>query len=225
MKTISRTPERASKKSEENCGVLVLKRMCCTSFPHEHVSGTDCCLKKRAHANRLAWRHDLIAKFWLAESNLFTAWSQSKIVYRRSNLCVSKKRPRLSALWQNVKATISVSFSWRKASALRIRWWEDWEEKIAEKKKNYEDCRDRKFLPQWLETFPWLTYKEDSGLMFCKVRFFKIGFIFIILFLVLFSFVWGFFGRGGGGGCLFWYFLALIKQLGSFQPKQKLISA
>ena len=28
----------------------------------------------------------------------------------------------------------SVSFSWKKASALRIRWWEDWEEKRAGKK-------------------------------------------------------------------------------------------
>ena len=46
-------------------------------------------------------------------------------------------------------------------------------EKRKEQKKNYEDCRDRKFLPQWLETFSWLTYKEDSGLMFCKVRFKK----------------------------------------------------
>ena len=26
-------------------------------------------------------------------------------------------------------------------------------EKRKEQKKNYEDCRDRKFLPQWLETF------------------------------------------------------------------------
>ena len=169
MKTISCTPDRASKKSEENSGVLVLKRMCCASFPHEHVSSTDGCLKKCAHANRLAWRHDLIAKFWFAESNYFTTWSKSKIVYRRSNLCVSKKRPTLSALWQNVEATISVSFSWRKVSALRIRWWEDWEKS---RKKDYEDCRDRKFLPQRLETFLWLTYKEDSGLKFCKVRFF-----------------------------------------------------
>ena len=72
-----------------------------------------------------------------------------------------------------------------------------------QKKKTYEDCRDRKFLPQWLETFPWLTYKKDSGLMFCKVRCFLIGFVFIILFLcfVLVWFVcvcvWG------GGGCCF----------------------
>ena len=45
-------------------------------------------------------------------------------------------------------------------------------EKRKEQKKSYEDCRDTKFLPQWLETFSWLTYKEDLGLMFCKVRFF-----------------------------------------------------
>ena len=80
------------------------------------------------------------------------------------------------------------------------------------RKKNCEDCRDRKFLPQWLETFPWLwlTYKEDSGLMFCKVRFllnwfhlYRFSFCFVLVCLFFVGFLLFFLGGGGGGGVCF----------------------
>ena len=42
-------------------------------------------------------------------------------------------------------------------------------EKRKKQKDAYKDIRERKFLQQWKESFTWLEFDEDTGLMHCKV--------------------------------------------------------
>ena len=56
----------------------------------------------------------------------------------------------------------------------RIKAWQGNEKKkrpvrsSCQKKKNYEDNRrTRKFIPQWKKDRPWLTFCEETNLMFC----------------------------------------------------------
>ena len=46
---------------------------------------------------------------------------------------------------------------------------EDTQEKRKKQKTSYEGVRERKFLPQWSEAFPWVEYDDATGIMFCKV--------------------------------------------------------
>jgi len=64
--------------------------------------------------------------------------------------------------WRSSNLCFSLTFEER---ALWTR-----QRKGKRKKTDYEDVCDQKFLPQWLKSFPWLRFKEESGLMFCDVR-------------------------------------------------------
>lgn len=41
--------------------------------------------------------------------------------------------------------------------------------KELSKDQKYEEKRERKFLEKWLADFPWLLYKEEEDLMFCRI--------------------------------------------------------